>query len=141
MNSTVKAVVFWFVIVMSAFLLWQVVRSGSSSPKIREIGYSYFLSDVESGKVAEITLSKNHVDGKYQDGTLFSVTVPASQEGMLQTLRENNVNIFVRDEPSENGPKYLLNLAPMILLVVLWFFMIRQLRQRQVQPQISKQPV
>jgi cell division protease FtsH len=141
MNSTVKAVVFWFVIVMSAFLLWQVVRSGSSSPKIREIGYSYFLSDVESGKVAEITLSKNHVDGKYQDGTLFSVTVPTSQEGMLQTLRGNNVNIFVRDEPSENGAKYLLNLAPMILLAILWFFMIRQLRQRQAQPQISKQPV
>jgi cell division protease FtsH len=126
---------------MSAFLLWQVVRSGSSSPKIREIGYSYFLSDVESGKVAEITLSKNHVDGKYQDGTLFSVTVPTSQEGMLQTLRGNNVNIFVRDEPSENGAKYLLNLAPMILLAILWFFMIRQLRQRQAQPQISKQPV
>ena len=141
MNSTIKTVVFWLVIRVSAFLLWQVVRSGSSSPKIREIGYSSFLSDVESGKVAEITLSKNHVDGKYQDGTLFSVTVPTSQEGMLQTLRENNVNIFVRDEPSENGAKYLLNLAPMILLVILWFFMIRQLRQRQVQPQIGKQLV
>lgn len=141
MNSTVRAVVFWFVIVTSAFLLWQVVRSGSSSPKVPEIGYSSFLSDVESGKVAEITLSKNHVDGKYQDVTRFSVTVPTSQEGMLQTLRENNVNIFVRDEPSENGTKYLLNLAPMILLVILWFLMIRQLRQRQAQLQISNQPV
>lgn len=139
MNSTVKAVVFWFVIVMSAFLLWQVVKSGSSSQKIREIGYSDFLSEVEASKVAEVTISKNHIDGRYRDSTPFRVTVPTSQEGMLQTLRQNNVNIFVRDVPNGDGTTYLLNFAPLILLAVLWFFMIRQLKQRQIQTQISKQ--
>jgi cell division protease FtsH len=137
MNSTVKAVVFWFVIVMSAFLLWQVVRSGDYTIKIREIGYSYFLSDVESGKVAEITLSKNRVDGKYQDGTAFRVTVPTSQEGMLQTLRQHSVNILVRDVPNGDWATYLQNLAPLVLLAVLWFFMVRQIKQRQIHAQIT----
>jgi cell division protease FtsH len=140
MNSTIKNVVFWLVIVTSAYLFWQVVKSGSSSPKVKEIGYSYFLSEVKSGKVAEITLSKNHVDGKYQDGnTLFRVTVPTSQEGMLQVLNANNVNIFVRDEPTEDGSKYLMNFAPLILLAVLWFWMIRQLKQQRMQAQIGRQ--
>jgi cell division protease FtsH len=136
MYSTVKTVVFWFVIVMAAFLLWQVVRS-SDTVKIREIGYSYFLSDVESGKVAETTLSKNRVDGKYQDGTAFRVTVPASQEGMLQTLRQHNVNILVKDAPNGDWATYLLNLAPLVLLAVLWLFMIRQIKQRQIHAQIT----
>jgi cell division protease FtsH len=120
MNSTVKLVVFWFVIVLSAVLMWQVVRSGgNSSQGVPEIYYSNFLSDVESGKVAQITLSKNHVDGRYQDGTLFRVNVPSSQEGMLQTLREHHVNILVRDESSGDGKTTLMNFAPLVLLAVL----------------------
>jgi cell division protease FtsH len=135
MQSTVKAIIFWFVIVLSAFLLWQTVRSGSSSTNAREISYSTFLSDVESGKVAAVTLSRNRVDGTYQDGSRFRATVPMSQEMMLQTLRQNKVEIFVRDEPSGDKATRLLNFAPLVLPAALWFYMIRQMKQQQVRTQ------
>jgi len=139
MNSTVKLVVFWFVIVVSALLLWQVVKSGgNSSREVPEVGYSNFLSDVESGKVAQITLSKNHVDGRYQDGTLFRVNVPSSQEGMLQSLRAHQVHIFVRDETSGDGKAALMNFAPLVLLAVLWFYMIRQMKQQQARTPMDR---
>jgi len=32
-NSTIKTVLFWGVIVVSAFLLWQVVKTGSNAQK------------------------------------------------------------------------------------------------------------
>ena len=40
MNSTVKTVVFWLVIVLSGVLLWQVVKAGSSGAKEAEINFS-----------------------------------------------------------------------------------------------------
>ena len=33
MNSTVKTVVFWLVIGLSAFLLWKVIQAGRSGQK------------------------------------------------------------------------------------------------------------
>ena len=46
MNSTVKTVVFWLVIVLSGVLLWQVVKAGGSSSKDKDISFSTFLADV-----------------------------------------------------------------------------------------------
>jgi cell division protease FtsH len=134
MNSTARVIVFWFIIVLSAFLLWQVVRSGSYGVKGMVVGYSEFLSEVESGKVSEVTISRNQVQGRYQDGSRFEATVPSSQEGMLQTLRQNKVNIVVRDD-GENPATKFWNLAPILLLAVLWFYMIRQIKRGQVQAQ------
>jgi len=44
MNQTIKTVVFWCVIMLSAFLLWQVVKSGQNQQRTPEISYSEFLS-------------------------------------------------------------------------------------------------
>ena len=57
MNSTVKTVIFWLVIVLSAFLLWQVVRTGSNSQKETPIAFSQFLTDVDQGNVSEVTIT------------------------------------------------------------------------------------
>jgi len=133
-----KNVVFWLVIVISAFLLWQAVRSGGNQ-KIPEISYSAFLSQVESGNVVEVTIRQNRATSRCRDSSkcpagygTFTVTVPTSQEGMLQTLRQNKVEIVVKDEADGNWPTWLLNIAPLILLAALWFFMIRQIKRGQI---------
>ncbi|HMH00866.1 MAG TPA: ATP-dependent metallopeptidase FtsH/Yme1/Tma family protein, partial [Terriglobales bacterium] len=63
MNSTVKTVVFWLVIVLSAFLLWQVVKAGSGGQKEKEINFSQLMSDVDSGNVKEVTIIGMEVRG------------------------------------------------------------------------------
>ena len=133
MNSTAKTVVFWIVIAFSAFLLWKTV---SAKPNVRgapEISYSEFLSQVESGSVLRVTISQTQVDGLNRDNSPFRVTAPASQEGMLQTLHQKNVEIWFRDTPSGGWPATLMNLLPLLLLAALWFFMIRQMKSKQAQ--------
>jgi cell division protease FtsH len=138
-QSTIKTVVFWAVIVVSAYLLWQVVKSGGNV-QAPEISYSEFLSQTESGNVGKVTISGTHITGIYRDSRTFRVTAPTSQEGMLQTLHQKNVEIWFRDSAEGNWPSWLLNLAPLILLAALWFFMIRQMKQRRPQTQINNQP-
>jgi cell division protease FtsH len=134
-NSGVKAVAFWLVIMISAFLLWQVVRNGPNQQITPEISYSEFLSQVEAGNVAKMTISKNQVYGTYRDNSSFRVTAPTTQEGMLQTLRQKNVQVWFRDTTNQGWPTWAMNLAPLLLLAALWFFMLRQMKSRQVQTQ------
>ncbi len=129
MNSTVKTVVFWLVIVISAFLLWTVVKQGSSSQKDSEVSFSQFMTSVDQGNVSEVTIIGMEVRGKYKEGnSTFHTTVPANYPDMIKTLRDKGVTITVKDISNGSWPSWLLNLAPLVLLAALWFFMIRQMQ-------------
>jgi cell division protease FtsH len=128
-NSTVKTVVFWLVIVVSAFLLWTVVKQGSSGQKDKEVNFSQFMLDVDQGNVNDVTIIGMEVRGKLRnDGSLFHTTVPANYPDMIKTLREKGVTITIKDISNGSWPSWLLNLAPLVLLAALWFFMIRQMQ-------------
>ena len=131
-NSTIKTVIFWLVILVSATLLWQVVKSGNSRTQpAPEISYSQFLTQVDAGNVVMVRISKTRADGIYHNGGPFRVNVPGSQEQMLQTLRQKNVEIWYADSPEQSGWGWLVNLfAPLVLLAALWFFMIRQMKTK-----------
>ena len=128
MNSTVKTVVFWLVIAISALLLWQVIQQGRNSQKDAEINFSQFLGDVDQGNVHEVTVDGMQVRGKYRNGSAFHTTAPSNYPDMIKTLRDKGVVMNFRDVNSGSWPTWLLNLAPLVLLAALWFFMIRQMQ-------------
>jgi len=127
-NSTVKTIVFWLVIVLAGVLLWQVVKGANSGAKEREINYSEFMSQVDQNNVTEVTVVGNDVRGKLKnDKAAFHVVVPPNYSEMYKPMREHGVNITVKDA---NGGSYtwLINLLPFVLLGALWFIMIRQMQ-------------
>jgi cell division protease FtsH len=134
-NSTIKTAVFWLVIIISAYLLWETVRSSPNQPQAAEISYSGFLSQVESGNVSKVTISKRQIVGQYRDSGSFRVTAPEYQGEMLENLRQKNVEIWFKDVPSGDSTTWLMNLAPLALLAALWFFMIRQMKSKSSQAQ------
>jgi cell division protease FtsH len=127
-NSTVKTVVFWLVIGISALLLWQVIQQGRNGQKDKEINFSEFMTDVDQTKVHEVTVNGMEVTGKYTDGSAFHTTAPSNYPDMIKSLRDKGVVIKFRDINSGSWPTWLLNLAPLVLLAALWFFMIRQMQ-------------
>ena len=77
MNSTVKTVVFWLVIVLAGVLLWQVVKGANSGAKEREIIYSEFMSQVDKDNISEVTVVGNDIHGKYKnDKSSFTLPFP-----------------------------------------------------------------
>jgi cell division protease FtsH len=129
-NSTVKTVVFWLVIGISALLLWQVVKIGSAGQKDKEPNFTQFMADVDQGNVKEVTILGIEIRGKYRnDNSSFHTTVPPNYPDMIKTLRDKGVNITIRDVSNGSWPLQLLGTwAPLILLGALWFFMIRQMQ-------------
>ena len=129
MNSTVKQVVFWLVIVLSGVLLWQVVAKSNTGVKERAINFSQFMSDVNQGNVRDVTIIGQEVRGTYRDGKSgFNTTVPANYPDMIKQLSDKSVSITYKDVSGAGWPTWLLNLAPLILLAALWFIMIRQMQ-------------
>jgi cell division protease FtsH len=97
-NSTVKTVIFWLVILFSAFLLWQVVKAGNAGPKEKEPDFSQFMTDVDQGNVKEVTITGIEVHGRYRnDNSTFHTTVSPNYPDMIKTLRDKGVNITSRD--------------------------------------------
>ena len=129
MNSTVKTVLFWLLIGVSALLLWQVVKSARDPQKDKEINFSEFMSDVEAGHVHDVVVDGQQVKGKLTDNSAFHTTAPVNYPDMVKTLRDKGVSITFRDVNSGSLPLQLLGTwAPLILLGALWFFMIRQMQ-------------
>jgi cell division protease FtsH len=128
-NSTVKTVAFWLVILLSGVLLWKVVQAGSSGAKEQEIAFSKFMQDVDHGDVNDVTMVGTDVHGKYKSGNAgFHTIVPTNYPDMIKDLRDKGVNITVKDNSGNGWPTYLLNLSPLILFAALWFVMIRQMQ-------------
>jgi len=130
-NSTVKTGLFWLLIVISAVLLWQVVKSARDGQKDTELNVSQFMSDVDQGTIRELTVNGMEVRGKHKDGTAFHTTAPSNYftPEMLKNLQSKGVSITFRDINSGSLPLQLLGTwAPLILLGALWFFMIRQMQ-------------
>jgi len=92
MNAT-KTATFWLVIVVSSFLLWQVVRS-QSAQAIPEISYSDFLARVASGQVSKVSIAGTVVRGSGANGGSFRVIVPLNQSEVLDALQQHGVEIW-----------------------------------------------
>ena len=116
MNSTVKTVVFWLVIVLSGVLLWQVVKAGSTGAKEREINFSEFLSQVDQGNVSEVTIIGQEVHGKFKnDKAGFHTTVMSGYTDMIKELRDKGVNITVKDAQGGGWPTLAAEPGPVHL--------------------------
>jgi cell division protease FtsH len=130
-NSTVKTVLFWLLIGVSALLLWEVVKSARDGQKDQELTVTQFMSDVDQNNIREIEVYGMEVRGKHRDGSQFHTTAPTNYftPDMLKTLQSKGVVIKFKDVNSGSIPLTLLGTwAPLILLGALWFFMIRQMQ-------------
>tara|TARA_Y100000590_G_scaffold110716_1_gene126278 strand:- start:237 stop:2105 length:1869 start_codon:yes stop_codon:yes gene_type:complete len=121
----------WFIVFASLMGAYQLLSEGK--PKYPNIQYSQFLGIVESGQVLEVEIKGNEITGQYlvpsADGKpqYFKTFGPVGED-LLKTLSSKKIAFnFVSNE--NNGLfAVLANWAPMIILILLMVFFIRQLQ-------------
>ena len=131
MNPISKTLVFWLVIVAAATLLWLSVKKTQTAQSSPEISYSQFLSQVDSGAVSKVRISGNVIEGTYREGGGFRANTPTDQGALVQELRSKDVEIWYDSNGGNSTTSWLVQLAPLLLLALLWFFMIRTMRARR----------
>ena len=128
MNSNIKTAIFWVVLICVAVLLWTVVRTGKNRPQAT-INFSQFLSDVDEGKVKQVTFRGTDVQGDYKDVNAgFKTQVPINYPDIYKKLEDKKVVMVFEEANSGNWISLLVNASPFILLLAFWIFMMRQMQ-------------
>jgi cell division protease FtsH len=114
----------WVVLIVQSYI--------SSMFVVENIPYSSFLGLLKDGKVTEIAISENEIQGKLiteegKEQKFKSVRVDSELSDMLQ-----NYNVTFKGEIEANYAQNVLSwVLPIILLVAVWYFVIRRMSGNQ----------
>ncbi|WP_116654810.1 ATP-dependent zinc metalloprotease FtsH [Pelagibacterium sediminicola] len=128
MNGNFRNFAIWLVVLMMLMGLFQVFQSSTRTIAATERTYSQFVSDIENGRVADVVITDNIVNGRLSDGTRFEVTIPQGAD-IISRLEDRGVNITAR--MPEGSPFWSILLSswlPFLVLIAVWFFFIRQMQ-------------
>ena len=127
MNQFYKNLALWLVVGMILISLFNIFNKPLVDQS--EVIFSEFMNEVESGKITEVTIQGDRISGKYVTGNSFQTMTPSKDQDLIRILREKGVRIVV--VPPEQTSWYmniLISWFPMILLLGIWIFFMRQMQ-------------
>ncbi len=130
MNSTVKNIIFWVVMAVTALLIWAVVKS-STGEKIQDLTFTQFINEVNKDNVHDVTIAGTDATGTLKqpkENGKFRTTIPSNYPELYKALLEKNVDVKQKDSSGSNWMTWVANALPMILLLGVWIFMVRQMQ-------------
>ena len=126
MSQFYKSLALWLTIILLFMLLYSAVKS--QNVEKLTLSYSQFLSYIREGRVLQVTLQGQHLTGQTVNGKPFDTEIPDDPD-LIPMLRDNHVEIFVKsDEQTKWYVTLLASWFPMILLIGVWIFFMRQMQ-------------
>ena len=128
MNNLTKNLLLWLVI---AIVLMSVFNNfGNRQAAPRPIEYSEFIQKVRQNQVQSVLIDGRegrNVSGKLKSGETFATYAP-DDRGMIADLLEHNVTVEAKPHEESIWLPLFYNLLPILLLVALWIFFMRQMQ-------------
>ena len=126
MSQSSKHIALWLVLALVFLVIFSVFSKQHGREP--EIVFSEFMGSVDRGDVQEVVIQGHNIQGKYKNGERFRTFAPNDPE-LVKSLRDKNVKIAAK--PEDESPWYmvlLLNWFPMLLLIGVWIFFMRQMQ-------------
>jgi cell division protease FtsH len=121
-----KSLFFWIAAGIVIITLWSLFQGPALAKK--DVTFSQFMTEVEQSKVEEVTIQENQIRGRFTDGQTFKTILPAGYADLIKILRENKVNIIVKDSARSPLFTILISWFPILLMILFWVFMMRQMQ-------------
>jgi len=121
-----KNLALWLVISLMMILLFNLFNHRQPSANV--IAYSELLASIEAGEISAVVIKGNEITGDRVDGGKFRTYSP-NDPSLIKQLRDKNVKISAK--PPDESPWYmtiLISWFPMILLIGVWIFFMRQMQ-------------
>jgi len=129
LNNFGKNLALWVIIGVLLIALFNLFQGSNTRSPYSQLAFSDFMTEVESGRVAEVTIQGRNVTGHFEDGKAFSTYTP-DDPNLVTTLRESGVRITAK--PPEEGMSGFLGILiswfPMLLFIAVWIFFMRQMQ-------------
>jgi len=126
-GNFLKSAALWVVV----FLIIMMLINLFNKPIAEATKYSYsdFIALMQQGKVSEVTIQGNSIKGKVLGQKKPFETYAPSDPALVQRLEQHRVKISAK--PAEDSPWYmsvLISWIPMLLLIGVWIFFMRQMQ-------------
>ena len=128
-NNLLKNIAIWLLIGFLVFLIVDFYKANDASRKVSPISYSNFLTEIKNGNVAKVEIRGNNITGEYSNGAYFSTYSP-NDMNLIEKLEKNSVeiNALPLDKGSPGLIDILISWFPMLLLIGVWIFFMRQMQ-------------
>jgi cell division protease FtsH len=120
--------------ILLAVVLWKMASTGGQSAHEDEPNYTNFLAKVQSGGVKDVVIylapNSAELQGEYRDASKFKGVTIANTAipDVTKTLQDHNVPYNFKEVKTADWLSFLVNFAPLILLVLFWVFMMKQMQ-------------
>ncbi|RLL62954.1 ATP-dependent zinc metalloprotease FtsH [Paenirhodobacter hankyongi] len=128
MNKTTQFHVWYWVAAFALLTVFQYFYAGTA--QVEQIPYSRFETELQAGKIAEVAVSDQYIQGKYKlpaDGKPMFITTRVEPD-LARDFQAQGV--VVSGEVQNNFLSELLSwVAPTALFFGVWIFMLRRMGQ------------
>ncbi|OFW08004.1 MAG: cell division protein FtsH [Acidobacteria bacterium RIFCSPLOWO2_02_FULL_67_36] len=131
MNSTLKSLLFWMVLVVVGVLIYNFTTQIQN--KETDMAFSTFLKHVEAKEVASVVITGNEITGLLtgqadKSTEKFKTYAPSQYDRLANKLDEQGVIIKARPEAASPWATLLYSWAPILLMIGFWIFIMRQMQ-------------
>ena len=119
----------WGVIVLLVLGLYNLFQNPGSIAGKTEMPFSTFLTEVDKGNVVSVDIRGSEISGNFRDGKGFKTYSP-NYPNLVEKLSAKGVAITAGPR-EEKGPSLwgiILSWFPMLLLIGVWIFFMRQMQ-------------
>ena len=130
-NQWFSKVAVWIVIALVLFTVFKQFDRGAAQGS--QIGYSEFLDEVQARRIKQVTLQEGgagtDILAETNDGKKLRVTATFLDRGLVGDLRNNGVKFDVKPREEQSFLiSMLISWGPMLLLVGVWVYFMRQMQ-------------
>jgi len=126
LNPLQKNIALWLVVSLIFIFVYHLFNQPKSAQE--SIIFSDFINEVDKGQVNEVTIQGENITGSLANGKSFKTYAPMDPE-LIPLLKEKGVRIVAK--PLDDSPWFMTVLVswfPMILLIGVWIFFMRQMQ-------------
>jgi cell division protease FtsH len=129
-NNFGRNLALWVIVALLLVALFNLFQPASGPGRTSsQLAYSDFLNEVNAGHVRDVRIQGRTLSGNLNDGRSFQTYTP-EDPSLVSRLTERGVRVEARPEESDVNPlfHYLLSWFPMLLLIGVWVFFMRQMQ-------------
>jgi cell division protease FtsH len=129
MSNFGRNLALWVIIALLLVVLFNLFQPGTTRTAATQVAYSDFINEVNGGRVRDVVIQGRTVSGQLTDGRTFQTYTPEDST-LVQRLTDKGVRVIAKPEDSDVNPllHYLLSWFPMLLLIGVWVFFMRQMQ-------------
>ncbi|MCX7965663.1 MAG: ATP-dependent zinc metalloprotease FtsH [Syntrophorhabdaceae bacterium] len=125
-NPVNKNIFIWLFIVLLGLFIFNIYYKPKKT--YEQVIFSDFVEAVKANSVLAVTIQGKNIYGTYKDGREFKSYAPDDPE-LMKILREHHVKINAKpDEESGFWQNIFISWFPMLLLIGVWIFFMRQMQ-------------